>query len=300
MSKFLIRPHMRLQEWVADERGHFTVEGLKYEFETKRDITDGRLKPDPEGKGGVFRTYEAGRTSDVSCACHWTVNVAASSGHGQIYPKAYSVTPCGLFAHPDSRIETPEDLAGVPVSVNYRSGSHYSTLQAMERFLNPDDINLTFDGARAKGGVGGPFSRLTALVDGETQVASLFSGAYYFAYQLGFKKIIETTFMIATMITGDPEAEQVDKYFRGLKRAQADIDLRPELYVKFYKNEFPERFHDEMDLRQFGPGERIVFEPYSAEIFQQTRDWIRERGIFNADEMGADNYNGAIYAMAEE
>src|SRR5262245_36132458 len=32
MSKFVISPHFRLQEWVAEEKGHFKAEGLDYEF----------------------------------------------------------------------------------------------------------------------------------------------------------------------------------------------------------------------------------------------------------------------------
>ncbi len=32
MGKFRIQPHGRLQEWVAEEKGYFTDEGLDYEF----------------------------------------------------------------------------------------------------------------------------------------------------------------------------------------------------------------------------------------------------------------------------
>jgi ABC-type nitrate/sulfonate/bicarbonate transport system substrate-binding protein len=32
MSKFLITPHFRLHEWVAQEKGYFSAEGLDYEF----------------------------------------------------------------------------------------------------------------------------------------------------------------------------------------------------------------------------------------------------------------------------
>ena len=32
MSRFIIQPHFRLQEWVAEEKGYFTAEGLEYEF----------------------------------------------------------------------------------------------------------------------------------------------------------------------------------------------------------------------------------------------------------------------------
>ena len=32
MPKFIIEPHFRLQEWVAEEKGYFRAEGLDYEF----------------------------------------------------------------------------------------------------------------------------------------------------------------------------------------------------------------------------------------------------------------------------
>ena len=75
-------------------------------------------------------------TANVSCACHWTVNVAASTGHGKLYADAYSVAPVRhLRAAGVRRSSTPEDLAGVPISVGYQSGSHYSTIQALEHYL---------------------------------------------------------------------------------------------------------------------------------------------------------------------
>ena len=30
--KFLIQPHFRLHEWVAEEKGYFAAEGLDYDF----------------------------------------------------------------------------------------------------------------------------------------------------------------------------------------------------------------------------------------------------------------------------
>ena len=68
--------------------------------------------------------------------------------------------------------------------------------------------------------------------------------------------------------------------FAALKRAQADIDLRPEKYTHYFKQEFPERFKDQIDTRLFGPGERLVFEEYSKDFFDKSRQWIDEKGIF--------------------
>ena len=77
--------------------------------------------------------------------------------------------------------------------------------------------------------------------------------------------------------------------------AQKDIDLRQELFTHYYRNEFPVRFRDQMDTRLFGPGERIVFEPYSREIFDESRAWIAERNIFEGG-LGDLSYDQSIVA----
>jgi hypothetical protein len=65
------------------------------------------------------------------------------------------------------------------------------------------------------------------------------------------------------------------------------------------KNEFPVRYHGIMDTRRWGPGERIVFEPYTAEAFAQSRDWIAEREIFEGGKssMGTDTYTDAVVRL---
>ena len=104
--------------------------------------------------------------------------------------------------------------------------------------------------------------------------------------------------MMAGMITGNPEPEDVGKYYRALRKAQHDIDLRPELYTHYYKEEFPERFHEIMDLRFFGPGERIVFENYSEKMYEESRVWVSERDIFPEGDIGNRNYLEAKYALS--
>src|SRR6202043_2380139 len=143
MAKFIIEPHFRLQEWIAEEKGYFKGEGLEYEFRELIRSTGGKHH-DKGDKVGAYQSFEQGRKADVSCACHWTVNVAASSGHGKLFADAYSVSPCAIFVAPDSKIKSPKDLAGVPISVGFQSGSHYSTIQALERYMPQSDINLSF------------------------------------------------------------------------------------------------------------------------------------------------------------
>jgi hypothetical protein len=157
--------------------------------------------------------------------------VAASTGHGKLYSGRLLGIPGGRVVPADSPVKKPEDLAGLPISVGYQSGSHYATIQALEQFMPADQINLSFNDGML-------FKRLELLVDKKVPAATLFSGPYYFAEQLGFRKIIDATFMITTMITGNPDPEDVRKFFRALKRAQRDIDLRPDRYTHYYKKEF--------------------------------------------------------------
>ena len=289
MAKFVIAPHMRLHEWVAEERGYFADAGLDYEFRDELRSPSGR-QHDLGDRIGAYQTIERGRTSDVSCACHWTVNVAASVGHGKLYADCYSVSPAAIFVPADSPITTPEQLAGVPISVGYQSGSHYSTIQALEQYMPIRDIKLSFaDGLL--------FRRMEKLIDREVPACSLFSGPYYFAEQLGFRKVIDTTFMMASMITGAPDLDDVRRYFAALRRAQRDIDLRPELCTRHYRREFPERFHAMIDTRRWGPGERLVFEPYTKDAFEQAFNWIAEREIFAGGEMGAGRYEDAVLSL---
>jgi hypothetical protein len=292
MSKFVIAPHFRLHEWVAEEKGYFAAEGLDYEFREQTTSKEGKVH-DLGDKVGAYQTFEQGRTCDVSAACHWTVNVAASSGHGKLYADAYSVSPCGIFVPPESPIKHPLDLAGVPIAVGHQSGSHYASIQGLEQYMPIDDIKLSFaDGLL--------FRRMEKLFDREVQACSLFSGPYYFMEQLGFRKIIDTTFMMASMVTGNPNLEDLRKYFNALRKAQRDIDLRPEKYTHYYKREMPARFHDLMDTRRWGPGERLVFEPYTKEVFQESFDWIAARNIFPEGGMGSGVYEKAIISFAAE
>ena len=105
-QKFIVEPHFRLQEWVAEEKGYFKDEGLDYVFRELIQSTDG-AHHDKGDKVGAYQSFERGRAADVSCACHWTVGVAASKGKGRLYADVYSVAPAGVFVPASSPIRNP-------------------------------------------------------------------------------------------------------------------------------------------------------------------------------------------------
>lgn len=295
MATFNIHTHGRLQEWVAHAKGYFAAEGLTdYTLSSHGLLSSAQTRAPtlpvvPDNREGAYQSYEQGRDASVSCACHWTVNKAASGNLGRLWGECYTVTPCGIFVSPSSTIQRPEDLNEVAVHVGYQSGSHYTTIQALEPFLPVARIKLAFGGS--------PADRVDQLLDGSAPAATVFGAQYYLMEQLGFRKLLDATFMIAALVPPGIEVAAVRSYFAALRRAQADIDVSHQPYCQYYANELPERHRALVDVRRFGPGERLVFEPYTQDIYEHTQTWIDERGIFPAGRRAAGAYSDAVIRL---
>jgi ABC-type nitrate/sulfonate/bicarbonate transport system substrate-binding protein len=293
--KFRIQPHVRLQEWVAEEHGYFREAGLDYEFEQSlagSAVTTSPVRPaeaaPAEFARGALEDMAQGRSCDISAACHWAVNTAATGQGGRMWGKAYSVCPSGIFAAPDSGYRRPEDLADVAVGVGYHSGSHYSALQALEQYLERPQIKLTF--------VGLPYDRVRLMLERQVPAVNVFGPQYYVLEQQGFRKIADTTFMMGFLVSEEADQGDVERYFEALRRAQRDIDLEPERYKHYWLREMPEDIQGLVDVRPFGPGERIVTEPYTREMFEQTHRWLRTWDLLGPGPMARPDYDQAVVA----
>ncbi|OED40960.1 hypothetical protein AB833_10725 [Chromatiales bacterium (ex Bugula neritina AB1)] len=296
MDQFVINPHGRLQEWVAHEKGYFATAGLEnYELRAHNLLT--RQAPEfvaeagqLSNKQGAYQTYEAGRDASISCACHWTVNMAASASHGKLWGECYSVSPSAILVPADSKVTKPEELADTEIHVGYQSGSHYTTIQALEPFLDESQIKLVFGGT--------PADRVDQILSGQASAVTVFGPQLYMLEQLGYRKILDCTFMIAAMVPEGVTEDQVSRYYEALRLAQTDIDTMHQNYVHYYLEELPERHAALVDVRRFGPGERLVFEPYSESLYEATQQWVRERGIFSKKDEGSGNYQDAVLRVA--
>src|SRR5919199_1358901 len=92
MGRFLIQPHGRLQEWVAEELGYLRDEGLDYDFtegfavmgvSSSVQTTD---EAPVEVRSGAFEDMSAGRTCNVSSGSHYSAiqGLAPFLGRDQI------------------------------------------------------------------------------------------------------------------------------------------------------------------------------------------------------------------------
>jgi NitT/TauT family transport system substrate-binding protein len=196
------------------------------------------------------------------------------------------VTPSAIVVAPECPVKKPRDLAHVEVGVGYHSGSYFSAIQALEKILKPEQMKLRF--------VGQPQDRLAALLDRKVDAANMFGAPLYVVEQQGFRKILDTTFMIGFLLHKDADTEDVKRYFNALQRAQRDIDLEPERYKHYFLKELPQKYHELIDVGGFGPGERLVFEPYTREMFEQTHRWMEQAKLFPEGQVGAQSYDVSV------
>jgi NitT/TauT family transport system substrate-binding protein len=171
--------------------------------------------------------------------------------------------------------------------VGYHSGSHYSAIQGLEPFLDRDQIALQFAGR--------PYDRLRLLLEGSIAAANVWGPQYYLLEQRGFRKLVDTTFVMGFLVSPQARREDVDRYFRGLLRAQQEIDLEPERYKRFWLLEMPQDLRDLADVRRFGPGERIVPQPYTREMYLRTYRWMQDWDFADPAAGGA-RYDEAVLA----
>jgi NitT/TauT family transport system substrate-binding protein len=97
------------------------------------------------------------------------------------------------------------------------------------------------------------------------------------------------------LISPEAQRDDVDRYFRGLLRAQQEIDLEPERYKHFWLRELPADLRERADVRRFGPGERVVPQPYTKEMFLRTYRWMQAWNLVEPGPAAA-QYDEAVLA----
>jgi NitT/TauT family transport system substrate-binding protein len=100
--------------------------------------------------------------------------------------------------------------------------------------------------------------------------------------------------MMGFLLSADADMEDTNKYFRALGRAQQELDIEPEPYKHYYERELPADVASQVDVRRFGPGERIVFEPYTRELYERTQRWMQTWNLFTPEQAAQSRFEDAV------
>jgi ABC-type nitrate/sulfonate/bicarbonate transport system substrate-binding protein len=262
---------MGLNDFVAHQEGYFAAEGLQIEFDWKTFRgTQSSWKGLEYFQRPQDRPYTQAKEDVIQGACAWGTVCNASAGMGRIVGEGYGISPWAIFVRPDSSIKRPEDLAGVPVAVGLRAGSHFNVPYRLERYLPLDQIKIV--------NTGGFGARLQALLNEEVEAASLLPPQIAMAEQLGLRKIMEDEFHTIWWVPANAEPAVVSGYMKALARAEAALAADLSRYLHLWQLAVPPEFQDRSwDYAQFGRGERFVHRPIPqtefAEIVAQVKRW---------------------------
>lgn len=261
---------MGLNDFVAMQEGLFAAEGLDVEFDMKTFRgTQGAWKDLKYFERPQDAPFSEGR-SVIQGACAWGSICNASAGMGKFVPDCHGVSPWGIFVRADSKIAKPADLKDVPIAVGMRAGSHFNVPYRLEKYLPLENIKPV--------NIGGFGARLTALLDGEVEAASLLPPQIDMAKQLGLRSIMEDTFHTIWWISDDMPADVLTKYLKALDRAEQALQADLPKYLPLWKLSVPPEFQGtSWDYTKFTRGERFVYEPVPKaefdEIMQQVERW---------------------------
>jgi hypothetical protein len=218
------------------------------------------------------------------CDCSWGVLVSTGAGAGRFIPDFHTEAHVCIYARPDAGITTPGDLAGKPIAVSELTGSHFSTVEALERHIDRKDIRLHFTTARYSDAAF--YTRLKELLEGVVPAANLLDipngPLRQIAEHHGMRLILEGTFQrLDYFSTAIPDAD-IRRFVQAMRLAQDELDRRLDDYVHYLWREVPRLekvFQAPIDPRRITASPRLVFTPFDAGEFARTLQWMDERGL---------------------
>ena len=264
-------PVFDLPIYVARDEGLFAKAGIDVRFQaqySQRNLSD--ADPFQRLKEALFEQGKA----DVYNLCEWAgIDRSEKSARGaQVLALRPAVGAQAIISF-DKRLQEPRDLAGVPIGINERTGSHYTTLQSLEGVLARAEIAVEH--------VGVPERRYQALKEGSSRAAAVMEPFI----SLGLKEgahIVDLTFyrgaeVIAPHLTTEQRSAYLDAINEAADRIMADFGK--------YKHYVTEQTRGalaphEMSSHFVRYTHYMVYEPRR---FQQVYEWMRSWGLASGD-----------------
>jgi NitT/TauT family transport system substrate-binding protein len=168
-----------------------------------------------------------------------------------------------------------QNLANVPVGVNFHHGSHYIAIQMLEGFLRREEIKVV----HVAGG-----GRFQALRDGVVDAIAVMEPWITVAQKLGYKILAEAHYVGLEIGSPALDPDSFNAVNRAVSRAARKITADPYPYVHYLIADVPP------DVVSLAPADfsrnRLRYvdpEPYSQEDFERTYSWMVSWGLIEPD-----------------
>jgi NitT/TauT family transport system substrate-binding protein len=193
---------------VALEHGLFEKRGLAVSFAEKHKPQESSQNPFQRQKESL---YEGGK-ADTYNLCEWAGLDRSERGtRNSVVHALRPAVVAQVILTFDDTIQELRDLANVPVAINDRTGSHYTTLQFLDGALPRDQIVVEH--------VGSPFERYERLKSGELRAAALMEPYVSLALKEGAHIIGANFYRGAEVISPNLSAAQRTAYLDAVNEA---------------------------------------------------------------------------------
>jgi NitT/TauT family transport system substrate-binding protein len=264
-------PAFDLPIYVARDERLFERAGIEVRFGAKysqRNASD--ADPFQRLKEALFEQGKA----DVYNLCEWAgIDRSERSARGaQVLALRPAVAAQAILAM-DRNIQEPRDLAGVPIGINERTGSHYTTLQSLEGVLARGDIVVEH--------VGVPERRYQALKEGTSRAVAVMEPFISLGLKEGAHLVDVTFYRGAEVIAPHLSAEQRGAYLGAINEAADRITADFERY----KHYVTEQTKGALAPREMSSHfvRYTHYMVYEAKRFQQVYEWMRSWGLASGE-----------------
>jgi NitT/TauT family transport system substrate-binding protein len=233
--------------YVARDEGFFADEGLDLEFvptsqegTPKNGSEDTRLvnpivchAPFEDGQVKLFRACEEGNVRRAYDLSKKTVE----GREVRITSLQPSRPLHAIVVAPNSPIDRPAQLAGIPVGVNFFAGSHFAAIRLLEGFIGRERVKLQH--------FGGPASRFDAVLAGEVPAAVIMEPYVSLAEKLGANILAQGHFVATDIARDDLPQEDLKALYRALDRTSDFLNAAPankRKYISYLIDDIPEGY----------------------------------------------------------
>jgi NitT/TauT family transport system substrate-binding protein len=264
-------PVFDLPIYVARDEGLFARAGIEVRFQAKySERRPSDADPFQRLKEALFESGKA----DVYNLCEWAgIDRSEHSARGaQVLALRPAVAAQAILSF-DQEIQEPRDLAGVPIGINQRTGSHYTTLQSLEGVLARAEIVVEH--------VGVPERRYQALKERASRAVALMEPFISLGLKEGAHLVDLTFYRGAEVIAPHLTAEERQAYLSAINQA-ADRIMAD---FARYKHYVTEQTHGALAAHELSSHfvRYTHYMVYEAKRFQQVYEWMRSWGLAAGD-----------------
>jgi len=254
---------------VAIEEGLFERAGLDVKFSATHADREKDVATAPVLTRLKEQLFECG-SADSYNVCEWASIDRLERGKrgGNIAALRAAVAAQAILTFDDS-LQTPRDMADVPVVVQNLTGSHYTTLQMLESAVGAAHVNIVHGGL--------PQMRWAGLKDGSYRAITVMEPFISLGLKEGAHIIASSFYRGGEVVAADLTPEQRKAFYDAENQAVDLINADFYKYAHFVTAHAKGALEPAELLRCFVRYKHVDY--YDPALFNRAYDWMRARGM---------------------